>query len=189
MLPIDAPPHDDAWRASVRRRAVELGASDAAFLRPEQVVTAEWVRLKCLYGCPTVGRCLTCPPHSPTPSQTRAVLGEYESVLAVRFDVRPRDGDEYRAVTRLATRVGLQLERELFLAGSHKAFALAGGRPCDRGEACGDPAGCDSRDRLRPGPVGCGIDVFATSANAGWPLRVLRDALDSYHRLVLVLVD
>ncbi len=185
----DRTPHDDAWRESVRSRAVELGASAVAFIRPEQVVTGEWVRLKCFYGGCTVGRCLTCPPHSPTPSQTRTVLDEYELALAVRFDVRPRDGDDYLENSRRATRVTLQLERELFLGGCHKAFALAGGRPCDRDEACGEPADCDCRHLVRPGPAGCGIDVFATSANAGWPLKVAQGPLDDYHRLLFVLVE
>jgi predicted metal-binding protein len=177
-----------AWRDELRRRALGLGADAAAVIAPDQVVTAEWVRLKCLYGGCTVGRCLTCPPHSPAPAQMRAVLDEYEAVLALRFDAHPKRGDQYAALSHRAMDVALRLERELFLAGHHKAFAIAGGRPCARDEACGDPASCDCRELVRPGPAGCGIDVFTTSANAGWPLAVVRTPLDSYHRLSLVLV-
>ena len=173
---------------SLRLRALELGASDAALATPDQVVTAEWVRLKCFYGGCTVGRCLTCPPHSPGPAQTRAFLDEYETILMLRFDVRPERGDEYLTVSRRATEVALQLERELFLGGHHKAFAIAGGRPCNRDEACGRPAECECRSMVRPGPAGCGIDVFTTSANVGWPLTVAQGPRDAYHRLALVLV-
>lgn len=176
------------WQDDLHRRALELGASGAAITSPERVATAEWVRLKCLYGGCTVGRCLTCPPHSPTPSETRSILDEYASILVLRFDARPRDGDQYLDISRRATRVALRLERELFLQGDHKAFAIAGGRPCDRHAACGEPATCDCREDVRPGPAGCGIDVFTTSANVGWPLAVVKGPLDPYHRLALVLV-
>ena len=37
--------------------------------------------------------------------------------------------------------------------------------------------------------AGCGIDVFATSANAGWPLRVVAAEGEPYHRYALLLVE
>ena len=173
----------------LRARALELGASDALVVSSGQVVTAEWVRMKCLYGGCRTGQCLTCPPHSPTPSQTRALLDEYESVLLLRFDVAGAHGGEHLAASRRAAAVALRLERELFLAGHHKAFAIAGGRPCALDEACGTPTACDCRASLRPGPSGCGIDVFTTCADAGWPLKVVQGMDEPYHRLALVLVD
>ena len=172
----------------LRARALELGAADALLASPDAVTTAEWVRMKCLYGGCTAGRCLTCPPYSPTPAQTRALLDEYESVLLLRFDVAGVRGGEHLAASRRTSAAALQLERELFLAGHHKAFAIAGGRPCDLDEACGTPETCDCRERLRPGPAGCGIDVFTTCANAGWPLKVVQGRDEPYHRLALVLV-
>ena len=134
-------------------RALAAGASAAAALRPDQVATAEWVRWKCLYGCPVAGRCLTCPPHSPTPQETRRLLDEYRTVLLLRFDVHP-DRAEWLKSAPWVLKTALALEQELFLAGHHKAFAIAGGRSCDLDEACGAPETCDSRERLRPGPRG-----------------------------------
>lgn len=174
---------------ALRRRAVELGASDAALLAPEQVVTGEWVRARCLHGGCVAGLCLTCPPHSPAPAQTRALLDEYESVLLLRFDVGPEERARWRPVSRWVLDVSLRLERELFLAGHVKALALCGGRPCRLDEPCGRPAECAFRASLRPGPAGCGIDVFATSSRAGWPLAVVRGPDDPYHRYALVLVE
>ena len=182
-----ASPAPAPWQDDVCRRALALGADAAAMIAPAQVVTAEWVRAKCFWGGCSVDRCLTCPPHSPSPAQTRALLDGYETVLALRFDARPERGDEYLSVSRHTMEVALRLERELFLAGHYKAFALAGGRPCRREAACGTPERCDCRALVRPGPAGCGIDVFATSANAGWPLAVIRAPGEPYHRLALVL--
>jgi predicted metal-binding protein len=170
-------------------RAVELGASAAAVVAPADVVTAEWVRQKCLYGGCSVGKCLTCPPHSPEPARTRRLLDEYETVLLLRLDVSPEQAREWLRWSRRLAAAALSLERESFLAGRYRAFAIAGGRPCDLAEACGRPGECDRRGAVRPGPVGCGIDVFATSRNAGWPLEVVRGEADPYRLFALLLVE
>ena len=173
----------------LRARALALGASDAVVITPEQVVTAEWVRVKCLYGGCTAGRCLTCPPHSPTPSRMRLLLDEYETILLLRLDVPPAQAGEWLAWSRRKAQIALDLERQLFLGGHFKAFAVAGGRPCALAEPCGRPRDCDCRELVRPGPAGCGIDVFTTSRNAGWPLAVVRGTADPYHLFTLVLVE
>jgi predicted metal-binding protein len=175
--------------ARLRARALELGASDAAVLVPSQVVMAEWVRMKCLYGGCVSGRCLSCPPYSPEPVRTRRLLNEYEMVLLLRLDVSPAQAGEWLNWSRRLAAAALGLERELFLAGRYRAFALAGGRPCALDEACGRPDECDVRAQVRPGPAGCGIDVFTTSANAGWPLAVVHGSDDPYHLFALLLVD
>jgi len=174
---------------ALRARALSLGASDAALLAGTAVVTAEWVRMKCLYGGCTTGRCLTCPPHSPEPARTRVLLDEYRTVVLLRLDVAPAQAGEWLSWSRRLAGIALDLERELFLAGRYRAFAIAGGRPCDLDEACGHPEACTARALVRPGPAGCGIDVFATAANAGWTLDVVRAADDPYHLFALVLVD
>jgi predicted metal-binding protein len=171
------------------RRAVELGASAAVELTGAAVVTAEWVGLKCRYGGCSAGRCLTCPPFSPEPDRTRRLLDEYARVLLLRLDVAPDDADGWLAHSRRLAGVALDLERELVLAGSYRALALAGGRPCDRDEPCGRPEECEVRGLVRPGPAGCGIDVFATAAGAGWIIDVVRGATDPYRLFALVLVD
>jgi predicted metal-binding protein len=176
----------DAVELCARARA--LGASDAAVIGPQGVVTAEWVRMKCLYGGCKAGLCLTCPPHSPTPTQMRALLDEYQAILVLRFAIWPESTESLPAGRRVAA-VALQLERELFLAGHVKAFSIAGGRPCSLDEHCGRPEACDCRGQLRPGPAGCGIDVFSTSANAGWPLSVVQHPGQPYHRFAFVLVE
>jgi predicted metal-binding protein len=174
--------HPKAWCA----RAVELGADAATVIDTGKIVTAEWVRMKCLYGC-TPGGCLNCPPHSPTPRETRRLLDEYETILLLRFDVDSTCTD-WRASSVWVHDTALRLERELFLEGFYKVFAIAGGRPCDLEEDCGRPETCASREGLRPGPVACGIDVFTTSANAGWPLAVVQAPGEPYHRYALILV-
>ncbi len=109
-------------------------------------------------------------------------------MLLLRFDVRPERSEWLKSAPWVLA-AALRLERELFLAGHHKVFAIAGGRSCDLDEACGSPETCGSREGLRPGLAGCGIDVFTTSANAGWPLEVVAAEGEPYHRYALILVE
>ena len=61
--------------------AVDGGAAAAKLVATDTVVTAAWVPWRCQYGCGMYGRCLTCPPHAPTPEETRRVLDKMNSAL------------------------------------------------------------------------------------------------------------
>ena len=98
------------WAKAAKR----LGAAQAKVIATASVVTATWVRLKCQFGCGGYGQHLTCPPYSPTPEQTRAMLGEYGIALLVHA---PGDG-HWESIKRIVS----DLEREVFLAGFYKAF-------------------------------------------------------------------
>jgi predicted metal-binding protein len=168
-------------------RAAELGA-EARPIAPATVVTAEWVRMKCRFGCPDYGTSFACPPFSPTPSETRRLLDEYEAALLLRVAVEA--GGDSSELSRLLSRKALTLERELFLAGFHKAFAvIAGGfcKPCGTRE-CLEAGHCLYPDHARPSIAASGIDVFATSAAAGWPLAVVGGDDEPYRLFALVLV-
>ena len=56
-------------------RAVTLGADAATPMWTQDVVVAEWVRMKCLYGCDDGGKYRTCPPNAPPVDQIRRVVG------------------------------------------------------------------------------------------------------------------
>jgi predicted metal-binding protein len=159
------------------RRAQELGAAGAKLVAPRDVVCAEWVRLKCEFGCDGWGQCHTCPPRSPTPERTRKVLDEYRRLLLVHVE-------RGRAVTSLVR----TLEREIFLAGHHKAFAWGAG-PCRLCKECNIEGPCAHRDRARPAMEAAGIDVFATARNAGFPIRVVRTHDDERHYFGLVAIE
>ena len=116
-------------------------------------------------------------------------IDEYERVLLLRLDVPAAEAGDWLAWSSRLAAIALALERELFISGHYRAFALAGGRPCNRDEACGLPERCEARSQVRPVPVGCCIDVFATSANAGRSLAVVHSLGDPYHLFALVLLD
>jgi len=140
------------WATIARRlrryveRARDLGAEQARIIRASDVVCAEWVRLKCQYGCAGYGTCLTCPPLTPTPAQTRRIVDEYSHLLLVHCT-------RGRSVSRLV----LKLEREIFLDDHPKAFAWVAG-PCQLCRNCDTDAPCLHGDRARPSMETCGIE-------------------------------
>jgi len=169
--------------------AVRLGAAEAKIIAPASVVTAPWVRLKCQYGCGGYGRRLTCPPYSPTPEQTRAVLDCYQTAVLVHC---PGGGKSQTlqslgdGVWRSVKKIVADLERETFLAGHYKAFAFGSG-PCDLCEEC-NLESCEHPHQARPAMEAAGIDVFATARGNGFPIEVVREegCEQNYYGVVLV---
>jgi predicted metal-binding protein len=147
-----------------------------ARVKPADVVTAEWVRLKCQYGCGGYGRCLTCPPHSPAPQQTRRLLDEYATAYLIWWGAES-GGREVLA----------EIEREVFLAGWYRAFVMAEG-PCMLCRPCPLEPPCRHPHQARPSMEACGIDVYETAHRAGFPLQVVtcREDKPNFYSMLLV---
>lgn len=160
------------------RRARALGAADAKVIAPKDVFTAEWVRVKCQYGCDGYGEHLTCPPFSPTPQQTRRILDEDEAAVLVHYDSEAWEDVKEIVVT---------LEREAFLAGYYKTLGLGSG-PCTLCDSCDVQKRCRHPEEARPSMEACGIDVYRTARAAGFPIEVVRDysCPQNYYGLLLL---
>lgn len=158
------------------KRALELGARTAKIVAPRDVETAEWVRWKCRYGCGGSGSSLVCPPHSPRPAETRAMLDGYKT--AILFETPAGDTRE----------IAVGLEREIFLSGYYKAFGMGGG-PCELCRSCTFDEGCRHPELARPAMEACGIDVFATARKHGFTIEVVRRRRDPQHYFGLVLIE
>ncbi|HUS91289.1 MAG TPA: DUF2284 domain-containing protein [Phycisphaerae bacterium] len=156
--------------------ARKLGTLGARIVSPADVETAEWVRWKCRYGCGCYGSSRVCPPHSPAPAETRALLDGYRR--AVLFEAPPDKAKE----------IAVALETELFLAGCYKALGLGAG-PCMLCETCAFDEGCRHPHRARPAMEACGIDVFATVRRHGFEIDVVRTRDDPQHYFGMVLID
>jgi len=155
-------------------RAKQLGARGAKVIQAKSIVAAEWVRMKCQFGCDGYGGCLTCPPHSPTPEMTRRMLGHYKRGLLIR-------GSEYADIRLIVA----TLEREMFLDGYFKAFGMGAG-PCNLCEQCGET--CRHAYEARPSLEACGIDVYTTARANGYPIKVLKadNCKGNYYGIVLI---
>ena len=168
-------------------RALELGADRAAVVPAGSVVAAEWVRMKCLYGCDEPGLARTCPPNgAPSVEQTQRVLEWYEE--AILLGVGPIVGEERSdAESRRLNDTALALERELFLAGFHKAWTMGAG-PCDLCAFCRAGEPCPAAESARRSMEACGVDVFTTVRTAGWEIETVKAKDDEYRYFALALV-
>jgi len=169
-------------------RALELGADAAQIIATDQVVVADWVRLKCQYGCGAYGSRLTCPPHSPPPEVTRRVLSHYRQALLLRMERTGGGWKEETRQRRQMSEVVADLERELFLAGYHRAWGMGAG-PCSLCAEC-DPSGpCCFPHQARPSMEACGIDVYTTVRQVGWEIEVVQTLEAPFRLFGLVLME
>ena len=169
-------------------KAKKHGVSWGKIIHPKNVVTAEWVRLKCQYGCGRYGTCLTCPPFSPTSEYTRKMLEYYSKALIMIYDIHPQPKETERRQRGRMRKDIASLEREAFLDGYYKAFGMASG-PCNFCKACDITQPCKFEELARPSMEACGIDVYATLANAGYKLEVVKSYDQIWHYSGLILID
>ena len=154
------------------------GVSKTLIIKPSDVETAAWVRLKCQFGCDGYGQCLVCPPYTPTPMEMRIVLDCYKRAVLMHFD------------SHADTKIRMaQLERAVFLKGAWKAFGLGAG-PCYFCKTCPvEQQLCRHAEKARPSMEACGIDVFSTVRKAGLPIEVVRTRRQCPNYYGLLLVD
>jgi predicted metal-binding protein len=149
------------------KKALETGLAGAKVIDPRSIVTAEWVRMKCQFGCTGYGMSLCCPPYTPTPEVTRKVIDSYTKAILIhrRMEKGKRAGD--------LTQIIVHLEREIFLEGYYKAWSMGSG-PCRLCKTCNTTGLCQHGFETRPSMEACGIDVFKTARDNGFPIDVVR---------------
>jgi predicted metal-binding protein len=169
-------------------RAVERGATDAKQIHPSSVVTAGWVRMKCQFGCASYGKGYCCPPHTPTPQQTRAILDSYQR--AILFHIEGPKTPDRKKRFNLYFKMLTDLEGDLFKEGFYKAFVFLAG-PCRLCKECGKLKNtpCLFGDKARPSMEGCGIDVYQTARNNGFFIKTLAERTETQNQYCLMLVD
>jgi len=167
---------------------VERGATHAKQIHLNSVITAPWVRLKCQFGCPSYGRGYCCPPYTPTPEQTRAILDCYQR--AILFHIEAPKAPERKKRFKEYYEMLIDLEGEVFKDGYYKAFVFLSG-PCRICKECtvlkGEP--CKFGYRARPSMERCGIDVYQTARNNGFPIKPLTERTETQNQYCLMLVD
>ena len=157
--------------------ALKTGALDAKLIDAKNIVVADWVRLKCQYGCGAYGKTLTCPPFSPTPERMRQILSGYSTAILLRV------ADESKATQNMIA----NLERSIFLKGYYRAFGVTAG-PCELCEKC-NLKECVHPKQARPSVEACGIDVYATARKNGYSIEVRKNKEEQPTYFALILVE
>ena len=167
----------------------EHGCEDYRWIDPRSIVVAQWVRMKCWFGCRHFGKAATCPPHVPSLSECERFFAEYAQAALLHFTGTVAKPEDRHAWTRAINARLLELERAVFLAGHQKAFVLFID-PCNLCNDCaGTPADCHQPASARPAPEAMGVDVFSTVRNVGYEIEVVKDYSQSMDRFGMLLVE
>lgn len=163
--------------------------TDFRWIETERIIVSHWVRMKCMFGCEGFGKRATCPPNLPTVSECEQLFREYKHAVIFHFQKRftkPKDRfDWYKAINKKL----LNLEREVFLAGYHKAFMMLV-YPCNLCKTCtSNITKCKNHKWARPSPEGMAVDVFSTARALGFPIDVLKDYDQKMNRYGLLLIE
>jgi predicted metal-binding protein len=167
----------------------DRGFGDFRWIEPRQIVVAEWVRMKCLYGCVDYGKNAACPPNAPRIDDCRRFLREYRRAVVFHFPKKVDRPEDRHPWSRKLNLQLVKMEQDLFKAGFVKVFLL----PFDSCNLCLDCPGvrtaCKEPKLARPSPDALGIDVFTTVRKLGYPIEVLADYGREMNRYAFLLVD
>ena len=178
-----------ADRAALEGLFRQHGYSDFTWLDPRSVVVAQWVRMKCMFGCDGYAAQACCPPNVPSVAECRRFLDEYTTGAAFHFEKLVAVPEERRQWAAGIYEGLLRLERAVFLSGHQKAFMLPMSQChfCD--DCVTDKAECRRPELARPTPEALAIDLFATVRALGLPIEVLSRYDQAMNRYAILLIE
>jgi predicted metal-binding protein len=161
---------------------------DYKWINPRDIVVAQWVRVKCMFGCSDYGLG-TCPPNTPSVAECEKFFSEYKSGLIIRLK-KFADKNFYPSDwSREMTSKLLQIEKEIFLSGFHKAFLL--NQTCC--SLCNDCSGnrkdCRDKKNSRPSPESFAVDVYQTVKNVELEINVVAENPAEINRIAILLIE
>ena len=189
-----------------RKRAIELGATDARIITTDMIFIDERVRGKCCFPlCSAYGTNAKCPPHALELDFIRKMVNNFQYAIFTKFEVP----SEYMAGPEAKTKrvryqvknfeIVSKIESEAFYDGYYLAMAFAGG-PC-KGALCPNDEcsalipgqGCRHPQKAIASMEAVSMDAFRMAANAGWDIYPIGESISPSEiphglRLGLVLI-
>ena len=167
----------------------KYGVADFKWIDPRDIVTAQWVRAKCMFGCRNYGTHACCPPNVPSVSECKQLFSEYGNGVIFHFPIAVENPDDRHVWSRKMNQLLLSVEREVFLQGYQKTLLLPMS-PCGVCEECtGVREDCKNPSLARPTPEGMAIDVYSTVRRYGFPIEVLTNYKQMMNRYAFLLVE
>lgn len=162
--------------------------SDFKWINPQNIVVAQWVRIKCLFGCSDYGLG-TCPPNTPSVEDCKQFFKEYKNGIIIRLN-KYADKNSYPSEwSREMTQKLLSIEREVFLQGYPKVFLL-NQTCCSLCQDCsGNRIDCSNKRDSRPSPESFAVDVYQTVRDAEMEINVVSENPSEMNRIAILLLD
>jgi predicted metal-binding protein len=165
------------------------GYTDFKWIDPHDIIVAQWVRMKCMFGCGDYGNIASCPPSVPSVSECREFFSEYKAGVIFRFAKAVEKPEDRFAWTKKVNQGLVKLERKVFLSGYHKAFVMVidSCTLCD--DCSGDRGSCTNPRLSRPTPEALAVDVYSIVRQYGLPVQVLKDYSETMNRYAFLLIE
>jgi len=175
-------------KESISNILSEIGFTDYKWINPKQIILAQWVRIKCEFGCSDYGLG-TCPPNTPSVAECRNFFNEYTNGIIIRL-TKMADKNNYPSdwSKEMTTKL-LELERQVFLLGNQKAFLLNQTCCSICKECIGNRHDCKDKVKSRPSPEAFAVDVYQTVRNCGMEINVVSDNHSEMNRIAILLID
>jgi len=165
------------------------GYSNYEWIDPKEIIVSQWVRFKCMFGCETYGTKGSCPPNVPSVAECRELFNEYQLAVIFHFEHQFENPDDRHNWTKKVNVKLIDLEREVFLKGHHKAFLLIMDECAICQECMAIREECKHKKLSRPCPESLGVDVFQTVRKFGLPIEVLTEKTQRMNRYSFLLIE
>ena len=170
----------------------QYGVETILPFRVNNIVVAQWVNLKCRYGCSQYKANWSCPPATPDLDEVKTIFSEYSTALLLVGN--QNRNDFYKDSNRNRTDqvkfwIGtVSLERMLFLKGYDKAIGLVSGA-CSLCKQCAYPDACRFPMEKRPTVESFYIDLVGTLKNLGIDTKVALELHETFKYYSIILLD
>lgn len=191
------PDNNDGLPAELVSRLWEKGLAhgleEIIPIKSKDIQVANWVQLKCQYGCQRYNQSWCCPPATPSPEEVQSILDEYSLALLLisKEEVWPefnRQNLKNRINQVQYWKGTIGLERTLFLAGYYKSFSLVG-VCCALCKECAYPKDCNFPQEKRPSIESFSIDVFGTLKKLNRRPKILQSKDDMVKSYSIIMVE
>jgi predicted metal-binding protein len=176
-------------KVEINKKIKSFGFTDFKWIEASDIVVANWVRVKCMFGCTSYGTKASCPPQMPSVQECKDFFAEYHR--AVLFHIRKQldNPDDRLKWGKEVNSELIKLERDIFLDGYYKAFVLY----MDECHLCYECAlsrsECHHKKESRPCAEALAVDVYATAHKYNYPVEVLKDYYSEMNRYAILLID
>ena len=167
---------------------IKRGYTDYNWIDPKKIIVAQWVRMKCKFGCVEYGRCSACPPNTASVAECAQFFSEYSQAIILHFEGAMKKPEDRHAWSRKINAKLVKLEREVFLAGYERAFLLFMDSCCFCKECTGDRQTCNEPRMARPAPEAMAVDVYSTVRQYGFSINVRTDYDQKMDRYAFLMV-
>jgi len=164
------------------------GYTDYKWIDPKWIIVAQWVRMKCMFGCGEYGRGGACPPNTPSVAECNQFFSEYANALILHFEGQMDKPEDRHAWSAKINAKLVKLERDVFLAGFERAFLLFMDSCCFCMECSGKRETCEQPRMARPAPEAMAVDVYSTVRQFGFEINVRTDNDQKMDRYAFLMV-